>query len=320
MGTVILTDYPWLETELEQALFDGAGHRFVAGPSVPADADFIETLVRAEAPVAVLTCWAPVTAAAIAASPGLRIVGRVGVGLDNIDVAAATKAGVQVTNVPDYCFEEVSDHAIAMLLAWSRGLTEADRSVKAGAWIPGKARLRRFRELTVGLLGYGRIGRCMAGKLAGFGVRLMAHTRSGATDGVAEPVSLERLLAQSDAVIVVAPLTPQTHHLFDAARIAAMKPGAVLINVSRGPIIDNAALIAALESGHLSGAGLDVVEGEPIVPRELVERGDVIVTPHMAFSSTTATNELRVRACEEVIRVLAGEAPHNPCNHPQPRD
>lgn len=316
MDTVFITDHPWPDTDLEQALLGAAGLRLVAGSPTPEPAAEIERRVREADPKAILTCWATVSAIAITSAPRLVHIGRLGVGLDNIDVAAATARGVLVTNVPDYCFEEVSDHAVAMLLALSRGLTVADRSVKAGAWNPGKAQLRRFSELTVGLLGYGRIGRAAAAKLQGFGVSLLAHTPSGRSDGVARPVSLAELLKESDAIIVTAPLTPVTHHLFDAARIAAMKPGAMLINVSRGPIIDNAALTAALERGHLSGAGLDVIEGEPMVPRDLVDRADVIVTPHMAFSSATAIEELRRRACDEVIRVLRGEAPLNPCNSP----
>ena len=318
MSTVFITDYPWPDTDLEAALLAGAGHRLVAGPSVPASAGEIARQTGACGPAAILTCWAPVSAAAIAAAPDLRHIGRLGVGLDNIDVAAATARGILVTNVPDYCFEEVSDHAVALLLALARGLVVADRSVKSGAWSPGEARLRRFRELAVGLVGYGRIGRATAAKLAGFGVELLAFSPSGRTDGVAVPTPLGDLLARSDAVIITAPLTPETHHLFDRARIAAMKPGAVLINVSRGPIIDNAALVEALAAGRLSGAGLDVIEGEPLVPRDLVDRPDVIVTPHMAFSSETAVRELRVRACEEVIRVLGGEPAHNPCNAPTP--
>ncbi len=319
MSTVVLTDYPWPDDAVERAVLGAAGHTLVCGPSVPAPADAIEALVQANSPAAILTCWAPVTARVIAAAPELAVIGRMGVGLDNIDVPAAAAQGVLVTNVPDYCFEEVSDHAIALLLALNRDLHRGDVGVKAGAWEPGRARPTRFRELTIGLFGYGRIGRCVAGKLAGFGVRLLAHSRSGGTDGVAEPVNLPMLLSLSDAILITAPLNEDSHHLFGESTLAAMKPGALLINVSRGPIVDNAALAAALQSGRLSGAGLDVVEGEPEPPRWLVDRPDVIVTPHMAFSSRTATLELRTRACEEVIRVLAGEPAHNPCNAPASR-
>jgi D-3-phosphoglycerate dehydrogenase len=318
VSTILLTDYPWPDTEIEDVLLSAAGHGFVAGPSVPGSAAETDALVAATQPRAILTCWAPVTAKAIA-EPGLVMVQRMGVGLDNIDVAAATGQGVLVANVPDYCMEEVSDHAIALLLALARGLTREDRAVKSGLWAPGAARLTRVSEMTVGFLGYGRIGQCAGRKLAAFGVRLLAHTRSGAVDDLAEAVPLDRLLGESDAIIVMAPLNEASHHLVDDARIAAMKPGAVLINVSRGAIVDNAALVRALARGHLSGAGLDVVEGEPNPPRDLVDRPDVIVTPHMAFSSMTAMTELRTRACQNVIRVLKGDAPEHPCNGVTPR-
>jgi D-3-phosphoglycerate dehydrogenase / 2-oxoglutarate reductase len=129
-------------------------------------------------------------------------------------------------------------------------------------------------------------------------------------------VTLQTLVAQSDAIIIHAPLTAASHHLINAQRIAMMKPGAYLINVSRGPLVDTVALIAALETGHLSGAGLDVVEGEPQPPRALVERLDVIMSPHIAFSSEASLAELRRRSAKEVARVLAGEKPHFPCNMP----
>src|SRR5262249_56673046 len=160
-------------------------------------------------PDAILTCWAPVTAAAIAASPSLRLVARMGVGLDNIDVAAATSTGVLVTNVPDYCVEEVSDHAVALVLAWTRGIVLADRQVRAGRWDPAGARLRRLSALTCGVIGYGRIGRRTARKIAALGARVGAHDPPPPAEayGVAF-VALEELLARSDAVIVHAPLTP----------------------------------------------------------------------------------------------------------------
>jgi D-3-phosphoglycerate dehydrogenase len=205
-----------------------------------------------------------------------------------------------------------------MLLAWARGVVSFDRAVKAGEWNPASARLRRVRDLTAGVLGLGRIGTRTAEKLAGFGVRVIGHRRNAAPHALAgvEMVGLGRLLAESDAVIVHAPLTEETRRLFDDARLAAMKPGAFLINVSRGPIVDNGALVRALERGHLSGAALDVVEGEPDPPTELAGRSDVIVTPHIAFSSEASLMELRRRGAEEVVRVLSGQPAKHPCNAP----
>lgn len=316
MATVFQTDYAWPDDSIERAVIEGAGHSLITGPAVPAAAEEIEAMVMLHRPQAIMTCWAQVSAKAIAAAQDLRIVQRIGVGLDNIAVSAATARGAWVANVPDYCVGEVADHAIALLLDWARGTVLFDRQVKDGRWDPAGARLRRLADLTVGVVGLGRIGQATASRLAAFGCTVLANSRSSKDSPVARMVPLDDLVRLSDAVIIHAPLTDETNHLFDAARIAQMREGAFLINVSRGPLVDNAALLTALESGRLSGAGLDVIEGEPDPPRELVERNDVIVTPHVAFSSDSSLAELRRRSAEEVVRVLAREKPHNPCNSP----
>jgi D-3-phosphoglycerate dehydrogenase len=315
--TVLITDYAWPDVELERAIIEEAGFELIAGPSQPAPAAEITALVAKYQPAGILTCWAPVSAEAIAASPNLRIVGRLGVGLDNIAVEEATRRGVWVTNVPDYCMEEVSDHAVGMLLALVRGITHFDREVRAGRWQPATAKLRRVSTLTCGILGFGRIGRCTARKLAGFGVRILAHTRrsTGAETGI-ELVSLEELLRRSDAVIVHIPLTPESKHLLDRRRLELMRRGAFLVNVSRGAVVETEALIDALRSGRLGGAALDVLEGEPEVPAALMAQPNVILTPHIAFSSDSSLTELRRWASEEVVRVLRGELPHQARNQP----
>jgi D-3-phosphoglycerate dehydrogenase len=272
-------------------------------------------MVREHLPSAILTCWAPVSAEAVAASSRLKIVARLGVGLDNIAVDAATARGVLVTNVPDYCVEEVSDHAIGFALAWTRGLVIFDREVHAGRWTPSDARLRRLGALTCGLVGFGRIARATARKLAAFGCRLLTHDPflRESVAGV-EAVDLDELLANSDIVIVHTPLTDGTHHLINREQIAGMRRGSLLINVSRGGIVDTDAVIEALQSGQLSAAALDVLESEPAVPDELLRQRGAMLTPHVAFSSDASLLELRRRAAEEVVRVLRGEAPRNPCN------
>lgn len=315
MATVLQTDFAWPDDSIERAVIEAAGHRLVTGPSTPAEASVIEQLVADHEPEAIMTCWAQVTAAAIARPRDLKIVQRIGVGLDNIDVAAATARGAWVANVPDYCVDEVSAHAVALVLDWARGVTAFDREVKLGRWDPAGATLRRVSDLTIGIVGYGRIGRMTAERLAAFGCRVLNHSRRG--DGV-DHRPLDVLLAESDVVIVHAPLTPETFHLLDASKIAGMKDGAFLVNVSRGPLVDTEALLAALEAGKLSGAGLDVVEGEPSPPRALVERPDIIVTPHIAFSSDASLAELCRRAAEEVVRALRGEPLLFPCNDPRP--
>lgn len=315
--TVLLTDYAWPDLTLEAELIEGAGFRLVSGPAKPASADVIEALAAEHRPAAIMTNWAPVSAAAIASSPSLRVVARLGVGVDNIAVAEATRRGIWVTNVPDYCIEEVSDHAVGMLLAWARGLIEFDRDVKAGRWEPAGARLRRVRDLTCGIMGFGRTGRRTAEKLSGFGLRLLAHGRRPPADarGV-ELTTLEDLLRRSDAVIVHLPLTGDTRHLLDRERISLMKPGALLINVSRGAVVDTEALIEGLAAGRLAGAALDVLENEPHVPPGLL-RPNVILTPHIAFSSDASLREVRRKASEEVVRVLRGERPLQPRNEPR---
>ncbi|HUN72127.1 MAG TPA: C-terminal binding protein [Steroidobacteraceae bacterium] len=307
--TVLITDYAWPDSAIEADIIEGAGFRLVTGPVRPAPADVIAALAVEHQPAAIMTNWAPVSAAAIAGCPPLRIIARLGVGLDNIAVDEATRRGVWVTNVPDYCVEEVSDHAVAMLLAWARGLVGFDREVKAGRWEPAGARLRRVRELTCGIIGFGRTGRRTAAKLSGFGVRLLAYTRRAVPDanGV-EMTTLPDLLRRSDVVMVHLPLTPDTRHLLDRERIALMKPGALLVNVSRGAVIDSEALVDALEGGRLAGAALDVLENEPRVPPGLL-RPDVILTPHIAFSSDASLRDVRRKASEEVVRVLRGERP-----------
>lgn len=313
---VLLTDFAWPDVDLEQSIMHAAGMVLVVGPSSPASADAIQQMSAEHRPSAILTCWAQVSAGAIDASPGLRIVARLGVGLDNIAVTHATEKGVLVTNVPDYCVDEVSDHAMALVLAWTRGIATFDRDVRGGRWDPASARLRRLSTLTCGIVGFGRIGRRTAVKLQAFGPRILVSDPHPQDVAGITFVDLDRVLAQSDIVIVHAPLTEATRHLIDAARIARMKRGALLVNVSRGGIVDTDAVVAALASGHLGGAGLDVLESEPEVPATLRAQPGAVVTPHVAFSSDVSLLELRRRACEEVVRVLRGEPAQFPCNRP----
>lgn len=314
----MLTDYAWVDPQLEHARLAAVGLELIAGPKAAAPAQVIETLCRTHQPRAIMTCWAQVNARAIAACPDLELVARIGVGLDNIDRHAAAACGAVVTNVPDYCVEEMSDHAIALLLDWARGVTLNDRDVKRGLWDPSRPTPRRMRTLSVGIAGFGRIGRMVARKLRGFGCRLLAYGRSRAPDHPADVawVDFDTLLADSDAIIVLLPLAPDTRHIFGARAFSKMKPSSLLINISRGGLVDNAALLDALRLGRPGIAALDVVEGEPEPPADIVAHPQVIATPHIAFSSPTSVEELRLRTVEEVIRVLAGEAPRNPVPPP----
>ncbi len=309
--TIFITDFPWPDLDFERQHLEGAGHLLVAGRSAALPREEIDAIAERERPQAIMTCWAQVSATAIGHCRDLAIVARYGVGLDNIALDAAWAAGARVTNVPDYCVEEVSDHAVAMLLAWSRGIVAWDREVKRGVWDPSLARLRRTRGLTVGLVGYGRAGKLVARKLSGWGLRVIACGRTmptGADASLVEWMTLDALLPQADAVIALLPLSPATASLFDAARFAQMKRGALFINVSRGGLVDNAAIVDALDSGQLDAAALDVVAGEPDPPKTVTQHPRVIATPHIAFSSPDAIRELRERTVDEVLRALRGEA------------
>ena len=316
-ATVLLTDYAWPDDAIERSVVEAAGMTLVSGPAAPATAREIEALVLAHQPAGIMTCWAEVSAAALAASRPLKIVARLGVGLDNIAVPAATERGVWVTNVPDYCVDEVSDHAVGFALAWTRGLIHFDRDVRAGRWDPASAKLRRLAQLSCGIVGFGRIGRATARKLAAFGCRLAVHDPGlqGEAEGLT-CLDLDSLLRRSDIVIVHAPLLPAPHHLINRERLALMPRGGLLINVSRGAVVDTAAVTEALQTGQLSAAGLDVLESEPEVPAALAAQPGAMLTPHVAFSSDASLAELRRRAAEEVVRVLLGQAPMQPGNRP----
>jgi len=204
-----------------------------------------------------------------------------------------------------------------MVLAWARGLVQFNAEVKSGRWDPAGARLRRVSTLTCGIVGYGRIGRRTAEKLRAFGARLAVLKHADISrDEPVEQMELEALMRHSDVVIIHVPLTEQTHHLIDARCLAWMKQGALLVNVSRGGIVDTAALTEAVSSGHLSAVGLDVLEDEPNVPDVLRSHAASILTPHIAFSSDSSLQELRTRSSEEVVRALRGEPVLYPCNRP----
>lgn len=311
--TVLITDYAWPDLHIERQIIEAAGLRMVAGPAQALPAEAVTALVQEHQPASILTCWARVDANAIAASSALRHVGRIGVGLDNIDVAACTARGVPVTNVPDYCVEEVSDHVLAMTLAWARGVLHFDREVRAGRWQPAGATLRRVADLTIGVMGHGRIGQATARKFSALGCRVLVHT---AHPPAGDPrfVALPHLLAQSDVLALHVPLTEQTRHIIHAQNLTLMKSGSFLVNASRGGLVDSAALADALASGQLSGAGLDVMDSEPEVPPALLAQPGVIFTPHVGFSSTASLAELRRRAAEQAVRVLSGQEPQHRCN------
>jgi D-3-phosphoglycerate dehydrogenase / 2-oxoglutarate reductase len=247
-----------------------------------------------------------------------KAIGRFGLGVDNIDVPAAVACGITVTYVPDYCMREVSDHAMALLLALARKVPFSNNLVQAGRWeMPAVVPIRRLDGQTLGLVGFGNIPRQLAPKAQAFGLKVITHDPFVPPTVLAqarvENVSFDDLLARSDFVSIHAPLLPETRGLFDAAAFAKMKRGARLINTARGPLVDEPALIAALDAGQLGGAALDVVATEPLAKdSSLLGRANVILTPHTAFYSVEALEELQTKCASDVARVLSGEKPVYP--------
>lgn len=255
----------------------------------------------------------------LAQAPKLKIVANVAVGYNNIDVAAATERGIMVSNTPDVLTEATADLAFALLLAAARRLTEADSYVREGRFA-GWELFQPHLGLsvwgkTLGLIGMGRIGQAVARRAKGFNMTVRYHNRSRVAAALerelgAEFVTLEALLAQSDFISIHAPLTDETHHLINAAALAMMKPSAILINTARGPIVDEAALAAALASGQLAGAGLDVFEREPEVhPALLKQHKHVVLAPHIGSATYDTRRDMSVLAARNVVSALGGHKP-----------
>jgi D-3-phosphoglycerate dehydrogenase / 2-oxoglutarate reductase len=247
-----------------------------------------------------------------------KAIGRFGLGVDNIDIPAAAQLGITVTYVPDYCLREVSDHAMALLLAMARKVPFSNSLVQSGRWeVPPVVPLRRLEGQVLGLVGFGNIPRALTPKAKAFGLKVITYDPFVPADVVkadgVENTSFEDLLARSDFVSVHAPLLPATRGLMDEAAFARMKRGAFLVNTARGPLVDESALVAALDSGHLGGAALDVVTVEPLAgDSPLRGRDNVILTPHTAFYSVEALEELQTKCASDVARVLLGEKPVYP--------
>ncbi len=285
---------------------DGSALEAAARDAVAADAD------------ALLVQYAAVDAPAIGRLRRCRVIGSYGVGYDQIDVAAARARGITVVHVPDYGTEEVSDHALCLLLGLARGLPGLQAAGRQGRWdYTASGPLHRLAGRVLGVVGFGRIGRRVAAKARGFGFRPVAcdpyvAPRDFAAHAVA-PRTLDALLAEADVVSLHVPLTAETRGLLGAAAVGRMKPGAYLVNTSRGPVVDEAALLRALADGRLAGAGLDVLAEEP-PPRDhpLLHHPRVLVTPHSAWYTEEAMRDLQRLLAEDIGRVLAGEPPRCP--------
>jgi D-3-phosphoglycerate dehydrogenase len=262
---------------------------------------------------ALLITYAKITRDIIAELTNCKAIGRFGLGVDNIDLPAAKEKGIAVNYVPDYCIREVSDHTMALLLSLIRKVPLSNKLVQAGRWeMPAVVPIRRIEGTVLGLVGFGHIPRLVAPKAQAFGIKVIAYDPFAKAEmfkaANVESVDFDTLLQRSDYVSVHAPLMPQTRGMMNAAAFAKMKKGAYVVNTARGPLIDEPALIAALDAGQLGGAGLDVVTTEPLAKDSpLIARDNVIVSPHTAFYSIEALEELQSKCASDVARVLSGE-------------
>ena len=274
-----------------------------------------ERVAAARGAYVLIVAHAQITDAVFAGAPELVGLVRTGIGLDTVDIPAATRHGVCVAHVPDFCYDEVADTTLLLLLAVERKVLLADRHVRGGSWSPSALLpMRRLRGQTMGLVGFGHIARMVAERARGFGFHLIACDPYVDTPAMAElrveKVGLEALLARADVVSCHAPLTAETRGLIGEREFAAMKPGAILINTSRGKVVNEEALIAALRSGRVGGAGLDVLWTEPPAKgNPLLQMDNVVLTPHFASTTLEALEDLATKVNRQLIQLLRREWP-----------
>jgi D-3-phosphoglycerate dehydrogenase len=313
--TVVLSDQKTVDPRTQSEILEaaGVGVRVLEGKTEEA---VIEAVKGADG--LIVDSVTPVTARVLASSETLDVVGRAGIGVDNVDLDAATEAGITVVHVPDYCLDEVSTHALSLLLACVRNVPLHDRRVKSGTWDWQEgAPLRRIRGRTLGLAGFGGIARRLASKLRAFGLEVVAYdpyVKATEMDhfGV-EKVGFEELLDRLDYLSIHVPLYDVSEGMFSTEEFERMSDDAVVINTARGPVVDQRALQEALEAGEISRAGLDVLESEPPDPDDpLLAREDVVVSPHTAWYSEESRRDLSRGVASDVAAVINGEAPTNP--------
>ncbi|ALX66123.1 C-terminal binding protein [Microbacterium sp. XT11] len=305
---VLLTDCDLPGDAAEQTL-RAAGIRVERAPDTSFD-----TLARLGAEAeGLIVQWHRIDGSLLDRMPKLRMISRLGIGYDMVDVAAATARGIAVANTPGYCVEEVAAHTIAMIMTQARGLPEYDRALRAGEWRPVAARPMAVRpsRTTVSVLGFGRIGSLVARGCRALGFRVLVADPYAPAEAVraadCEPVSIDEAIAGADLLTLHVPLTDETRHLIDADSIAMMRRGVVIVNTCRGPLIDESALVDALRSGRVGAAALDVFETEPLAPdAALRDAPNVLLTPHAAWYSPQAMEDLPVHAAQNLVDFFAG--------------
>lgn len=314
---VAITDFSFPNLEIEETILKAQGYEVLSGQCKTP-----ETLIPLVRDVdAIITQFAPIKADVIAAMQKARVIVRYGIGVDNVDLEAAKARGIPVCNVPDYCIDEVADHTLAFILGVTRQVVSNTNHVRAGNW--GLAfpldQMRTLRDLTVGIVGFGRIGREVVSRLAPFKCRRLVFDPVVPADVIrqagCEPADLPTIIAQSDVLTLHCPSTAQTRRLVNASSIAQMKKGSILINLARGDLVETAALVAALQSGQLSAAAIDVCDPEPIpADSPLRQLPNVIVASHVASASVKAVRTLRETAAGLAAKALRGEKLPNVVN------
>lgn len=304
---VVITDWEFEDLRYEESVLNQAGGIEIVAANCRNEDEVIEACQNADG---IINQYAPLSRRVIESLENCKIITRYGVGVNTIDIEAATEKGISVANVPDYCMDEVADHALAIMLSWIRKVVVANNQVKEGNWDFKVTRpIYRLRGRTLGLLGFGKIPQALAEKVKPLGLNVISADpyyppqdakRKGVT-----LVSLENLLERSDIISVHAPLTPATKGMLGKEQFARMKKKPLIINTSRGPVIDEGALIEALTLGQITGAALDVIEEEPISNRHpFLSMDNVILTPHVAWYSEEAEAEMRTKAAMGVMDVL----------------
>ncbi|MCR4392637.1 MAG: C-terminal binding protein [Candidatus Acetothermia bacterium] len=313
---VLVTDYNYADLDIEREILAQWEAEVVSAQCTRPE----EVLAAGQDADALISQYAPITKEVIAGLARCRAVGRYGIGVDNIDVQAATMHGIAVINVPSYCEDEVSDHVLAMLLSWARKITHYTGEIRAGTWDWKTGRpIHRLRGRVLGCLGFGKIARMLAGKARAWGMQVIAYDpylpdEVFSATGV-QRVDFAEILSRSDFLSVHVPLTEATRHLIDEAALAKMKPTACLINTSRGPVVDEIALARALKEGKIAGACLDVMEREP--PEQgnpLLHLPQVLLSPHVAWYSEESQSELRQKVAQDIGRALNGLLPQGLVN------
>jgi len=319
---VVIADYDYGDVDIERAIVERAGFELIAAHCKTED----EVIEVAHGAAAVVAQYATISARVIAELDECRVIARYGTGVDIVDVDAATRHNILVTNVPnDWCENEVADHAMALLLAVARKINVYDRATRSGTWRWQSGEpIHRLRGSILGLLSFGAIARAIAARAAGFGMLITAHDPYMQAEEIAAAgataVTFDELISESDCLVIQAPLTPEMQHLFDESRLRRMKSTAILVNTARGPIVDDRALYRALSEGWIAGAGLDDIEEEPAKLTDwqpdnpLFGLDNVVITPHAAYYSEEAISTVRQFAAEEVVRVLTGQPPLSPVN------